>query len=82
MILDGMAMTPIPINEEMILRVLPTSAARSSLEGDVLHLGPQGTRQLSAQSHRLASQFLLLCRGVSAQTQHPTKDRGTVIQQK
>ena len=33
-----------------------------------LHLGPQGTRQLSAQSHRLASQFLLLCRGVSAHT--------------
>ena len=62
--------------------LLPTSAARSSLEGDVLHLGPQGTRQLSARSHRLASQFLLLCRGVSAQTRHPTKDRGTVIQKK
>ena len=61
--------------------LLPTWAAGSSLEGDVLHLGPQGTRQLSAQSHRLASQFLLLCRGVSAQTRHPTKDRGTVIQQ-
>ena len=48
--------------------LLPTWAAGSSLEGDVLHLGPQGTRQLSAQSHRLASQFLLLCRGVSAHT--------------
>lgn len=48
--------------------LLPTWAAGSSLEGDVLHLGPQGTWQLSAQSHRLASQFLLLCRGVSAQT--------------
>ena len=33
-----------------------------------LHLGPQGTRQFSAQSHRLASPFLLLCHGVSAQT--------------
>ena len=62
--------------------LLPTWAAGSSLEGDGLHLGPQGTRQLSAQSHRLASQFLLLCRGVSAQTRHPTKDRGTVIQKK
>ena len=41
--------------------LLPTWAAGSSLEGDVLHLGPQGTWQLSAQSHRLASQFLLLC---------------------
>ena len=40
--------------------LLPTWAAGSSLEGDGLHLGPQGTRQLSAQSHRLASQFLLL----------------------
>ena len=48
--------------------LLPTWAAGSSLEGDILHLGPQGTRQLSAQSHRRASQFLLLCRGVSAQT--------------
>ena len=48
--------------------LLPTWAKGSSLEGDVLHLGSQGTQQLSAQSHRLASQFLLLCRGVSAQT--------------
>ena len=48
--------------------LLPTWASGSSLEGDVLHRGPQGTWQLSAQSHRLASQFLLLCRGVSAQT--------------
>ena len=62
--------------------LLPTWAAGSSLEGDVLHLGPQGTPQLSAQSLRCASQFLLLCRGVSAQTRHPTKDRGTVIQKK
>ena len=51
--------------------LFPTWAAGTSLEGDILHLGPQGTRQLSAQSHRLASQFLLLCRGVSAQTRQP-----------
>ena len=62
--------------------LLPTWAGGSSLEGDVLNLGSQGTQQLSAQSHRLASQFLLLCRGVSAQACHPNKDRGTVIQQK
>ena len=36
-----------------------------------LHLGPQETQQLPAQSHRLASPFLLLCRGVSAQTHGP-----------
>ena len=32
-----------------------------------LHLGPQGTQQFSAQSRRLASHILFLCRGVSAQ---------------
>ena len=48
--------------------LLPTWAAGSPLEGDILHLGSQGTRQLSAQSHRLASQFPLLCCWVSAQT--------------
>ena len=32
-----------------------------------LHLGPQGTRQLSAQSHRLPSQFLLLWCGARDQ---------------
>ena len=47
--------------------LLPTWAAGSSLEGDVLHLGPQGTRQLSAQSHRLPSQFLLLWCGARDQ---------------
>ena len=52
----------------LLCGLLPTWAAGSSLEGDVLHLGPQGTPQLSAQSLRCASQFLLLCRGVSAQT--------------
>ena len=66
----------------LLCGLLPTWAAGSSLEGDVLHLGPQGTRQLSAQRHTRTSQFLLLCRGVSAQTCHPTKARGTVIQQK
>ena len=36
--------------------LLPTWAAGSPVEGDVLHLGRQGTRQLSAQSRRRASQ--------------------------
>ena len=32
-----------------------------------LHLGPQETRPISAQSHMLAAQFLFFCR-ISAQT--------------
>ena len=47
-----------------------------------LHLGPQETWWLLAQSHTLAAQFLLVCHGISAQAWHPTKDRGTIIQQK
>ena len=62
--------------------LLPTWAAGSSLEGDILHLGPRGHGSSQLRATGLPLSSLLLCRGVSAQACHLNKDKGTVIQHK